>query len=388
VGGAPYFLIESFHQCYGPASSLRAYRAPGRVNLIGEHTDYNLGYVLPMAIGLDCLALIAPADESRLSVFSGNLGERRRWKLGDIPAATPAGDWSDYVLGVARELVRAGFELEPSNLYVWSYVPAGAGLSSSAALEVSAARALLGPRGMDPRELARLCRRAENDFAGVPCGVMDQFVSIFGREGAAIRIDCGSLEHVVVPLPEEAEFIAVNTMVRHEHGSSAYRERVAECAAAAAAIRTMLPGAGSLRDVSAEALAAAKPLMPETLWKRARHVVSENRRVLEFEAASRAGDLKAMGELLAASHRSLQTAYEVSCPELDFLVDHAMTLPGVYGARMTGGGFGGCTLNLVDPDYALAFQAMIADAYEKQFGKTPEIYPCRPSAGAGELAVP
>jgi galactokinase len=279
----------------------------------------------------------------------------------------------------------AGLEVPPSNLLIYSTVPVGSGLSSSAAIEVSVAKALLAGRRIEPLELAKLCRRAENNFVGMPCGIMDQYISVFGKEGAAVKIDCRSLASETVPLPSQAEFVAVNTMVKHELGASAYRNRVAECAAAVSAIRQKFPLVQSLRDVSSEMLAGFDGVMDPLCLRRARHVVSEDERVEAFVAASRAGDLDRMGDLLVASHRSLQHDYEVSCEELDFLVDTAMTLPGVYGARMTGGGFGGCTVNMVQPDATLKFQAAISHAYQGRFHLTPDIYPCRPSAGACEL---
>jgi len=379
--------MQLFAGRYGSAQEPRVFRAPGRVNLIGEHTDYNLGFVMPVALDLACFTAVAPASDGRFHVFSKNMEQAREWAISEIPQAQPARDWSDYVMGVARELVLAGYPVPPSNLLIWSTVPVGAGLSSSAAIEVSTASALLGGRPMQPIELAKLCRRAENNFVGLPCGIMDQYISIFGREMAAVKIDCRSLEHEIVPLPDEAEFVAVNTMVKHELGSSAYRHRVAECAAAVAVIREKIPGVESLRDVSSEMLSGFQVVMKPVPMQRARHVVSEDERVEAFVAASRVGELKRMGTLLAASHRSLQKDYEVSCEELDFLVDTAVGLPGVYGARMTGGGFGGCTVNMVRPDAVLRFQAVISEAYQSRFGLTPDIYPCRPSAGAGEVTA-
>ncbi len=387
MDGPSRFVMQSFAERYGSAQGPRVFRAPGRVNLIGEHTDYNLGFVMPVALDLACFTAVAPASDGRFHVFSKNMEQAREWAISEISQAQPARDWSDYVMGVARELVLAGYPVPPSNLLIWSTVPVGAGLSSSAAIEVSAASALLGDRPMEPIELAKLCRRAENDFVGMPCGIMDQYISVFGREMAAIKIDCRSLEHETVPLPDEAEFVALNTMVKHELGSSAYRQRVAECAAAVAVIREKNPRVESLRDVSSEMLSGFRAVMKPVPMQRARHVVSEDERVEAFVAACRAGELERMGALLAASHRSLQKDYEVSCEELDFLVDTALGLPGVYGARMTGGGFGGCTVNMVRPDAVLGFQATISEAYESRFGLTPDIYPCRPSAGAGEVTA-
>jgi galactokinase len=381
------FVVQLFEERYGSACEPRVFRAPGRVNLIGEHTDYNLGFVMPMALDLACVTATAPAADGCLRVYSKNVEESREWPVAGIRLAKPARDWGDYAMGVARELVLAGYEVEPSNLLVYSTVPVGSGLSSSAAIEVSVALALLGGRPIEPLELARLCRRAENDFVGMPCGIMDQYISVFGREGAAVKIDCRSLEHQVTSLPPEAEFVAVNTMVKHELGGSAYRNRVAECAAAVASMRERYPRIGSLRDVSSEMLAEFEAVMDSVSMRRARHVVSEDERVEAFAAASRTGDLERMGALLVASHRSLQQDYEVSCQELDFLVDTALQIPGVYGARMTGGGFGGCTVIMVQPDSAIQFQAALSHAYQGRFDLTPEMYPCRPSPGAGEITA-
>jgi galactokinase len=385
LAGPARLVADVFAERYGSALKPRIFRAPGRVNLIGEHTDYNMGFVLPVALELACFTACAPNASGCLRVFSQNLEQEREWKIADIAGAEPSRDWGDYVLGVARELVRAGFDVEPSDLVVWSTVPSGSGLSSSASLEVSVALALLGGRTISRLELAKLCRRAENDFVGTPCGIMDQYISIFGRDNAAVRIDCRSLENEIVPLPPDVEIVAVNSMVKHELGSSAYRQRVAECAVAVAAIRERRPEVESLRDVSGAELDSFGGIIPVVPMRRALHVVSENERVEAFIEASRGGDARAMGNLFVASHRSLQRDYEVSCEELDFLVDAALRIPGVLGARMTGGGFGGCTVNLLWPEVAAHFQTALTHAYKVSFGIVPEFYPCRPSAGAGEV---
>ena len=387
MDGPSRFLAQTFREQFGSRATPRVFRAPGRVNLIGEHTDYNLGFVMPVALDLACFIAIAPNADGRFRVFSKNLEHGREWAASDIAQAQPARDWSDYVMGVAKELVLAGYTVPPSNLLIWSTVPAGAGLSSSAAIEVSAAKALLGDRAVKPLELVKLCRRAENNFVGMPCGIMDQYISVFGKEKAAVKIDCRSLENEIVPLPVDAEFVAVNTMVKHELGASAYRHRVAECGGAAVVIRQKYPRVESLRDVSSQMLAEFEGSIEAVPFARARHVVSEDERVEAFVAASRANDLEEMGKLLVASHRSLQKDYEVTCDELDFLVDTAIGLPGVFGARMTGGGFGGCTVSMVQPDGVLRFQAALSEAYQKRFGLTPDIYPCQPSAGAGEVSA-
>jgi galactokinase len=375
-------LIEKFRARYGGDRRPRLFRAPGRVNLIGEHTDYNLGFVLPIALDLACYVAIAPAPGAELRVFSENTGEERRWNVARLGELRPARDWGDYVAGVAVELARAGYAIRPADLLIESTVPFGGGLSSSAALEVSTALALLDGRPIEPLELARLARRAENEFAGMPCGIMDQYIAVFGRRDCALKIDCRSLESEAVPLPGEIEIFAVNSMVKHELGATAYRERVAECRQAVEAIRTSHPEVRSLRDATLDQL----ELVEGVPRRRARHVITENRRVEQFVEASRRGDVRAMGALLVASHQSLASDYEVSCAELDFLVETAAGLPGVYGSRMTGGGFGGCTVNLVAPEAAERFSTAISSAYRKRFGVEPRIYRCVASDGAGEVA--
>jgi galactokinase len=365
----------------------RAFRAPGRVNLIGEHTDYNLGFVLPIALDLACVARSAPSADGRLHIYTKDLDQSADWAITDLPHVSPSHDWTDYVIGVARELIAAGYDVEPQSLRIHSTVPTGSGLSSSAALEVSSALAMLGGRPIEPLRLAQLCQRAEREFVGVPSGIMDQYVAVFGQEGSAIEIDCRSLTHKVVTLPPGVEIVAVNSMVKHELGQSAYRERTEQCAAAVEAIRTRYPAVDSLRDVDTAMFSGIAPALPDTIRRRARHVVTEDERVGKFVAACRTGDLEEMGKLFVDSHRSLQFDYEVSCEELDFLVDTAVAMEGVYGARMTGGGFGGCTVNLVEPAARNEFENKIADKYEERFGVRPQLYRCRPSAGASEIAI-
>jgi len=351
------------------------------VNLIGEHTDYNFGFVLPIAIDLVCYAASAPNRDGLLRIYSMNSEQGREWPVSRVPDLLPARDWSDYVIGVARQIPN----LRGRDVMFYSTVPLGSGLSSSASLEVSSALALGWPLTNGPSlELAKLCQAAENKFVGLPSGIMDQYVSIFGQEHAAILIDCRSLQGKPVSLPDGVEIVAVNTMVKHELGQSAYRERVAECALAVEEIRA--GGAAkveSLRDASEEHL---KLISDEVALKRARHIISENCRVLDFVVASGEGDLKEMGRLFVESHRSLQHDYEVSCEELDFMVDTAVSMPGVFGARMTGGGFGGCTVNLVEPSYVDQFQKRLLNAYFGRFQIEPAFYRVHPSAGAGRIS--
>jgi galactokinase len=381
-------MIDTFRKQYGTADGLRVFRAPGRVNVIGEHTDYNLGFVMPMALDLATFVGTAPSTGGRLRIYSEMHNEMREFEVDRLREAARQGHWTDYPIGVAREVLAAGFAIEPANLLIHSTVPEGSGLSSSAALEVSSALAFLNGRALAPLDLARLCQRAERDFVGMPCGIMDQYVSVFGREHAAVEIDCRSLEHRYANLPESTAFLAVNTMVKHALGASAYRERVKECAAAVEVISKRYPNVASLRDVSPEQFKQVENLLPPVVARRARHVVTEDDRVERFVAASAQGDLNAMGRLMVESHASLQNDYEVSCAELDFLVSHAMTIDGVYGSRMTGGGFGGCTVTMLRPDSVDRFKKEIVRAYGERFQITPNIYECRPSAGAGEVTKP
>jgi galactokinase len=378
-------MIDSFRTLFGSADGVRVFRAPGRVNLIGEHTDYNMGFVLPVALQLATTIAAAPARDGKLRIYSEHQREMREWNAAEIGCLERAGHWSDYPIGVARELARAGYATRPANLLIRSSVPEGSGLSSSAALEVSAALAFLRGRAMDPLDLARLCQRAEVTFVGMPCGIMDQYVSIFGRANSAVAIDCRSLEHRYVDLPSGIAFLAVNSMVKHALAGSAYRKRVEECAAAVERLRQRFAGVESLRDVTPQQLDAVE--LPGVIGRRARHVVTENARVERFIEASASGDLAAMGKLLVESHRSLRYDYEVSCAELDFLVDAALSVEGVYGSRMTGGGFGGCTVTMLSPTAIPRFREEIARAYQCEFHVAPAFYECQPSAGAGEFPV-
>ncbi|MCX6605577.1 MAG: galactokinase [Acidobacteria bacterium] len=355
----------------GSSADVKVYRAPGRVNLIGEHTDYTEGFVLPIALDLTCYVTRSKNASGELRVVSENNGQERRWPSSALPVVQPMGDWSDYIVGVAKELFRAGYPVEPANLRVHSTIPMGAGLSSSAAIEVATALALLDGRAIPALDLIQLCRRAENRFVGTPCGVMDQYVCVKAEAGTALEIDCRTLESQVVRLPEDLAIVTVNSMVRHELGQSAYRTRVAECAEA----RDKL-GVRSLRDARMEQVAELEGV----LQQRARHVVGENGRVKAFLQAESA---VAMGALFYESHASLRDDFAVSCVELDALVEMARGIEGVYGARMTGGGFGGCTVNLMAPEAVARFEAKMRAGYRAQFGLDPAVSVCVPSAGAG-----
>jgi galactokinase len=380
-------MIASFRERFGPTPQPRVFRAPGRVNLIGEHTDYNLGFVLPVALELATFIAAAPSADGKLRLYSEGRRDQREFDVASLGSLQPAREWTDYPIGVAQELLRAGVPLEGTNLLIRSTVPDGSGLSSSAALEVSCALALLGGREFDPLELAKLCQRAERNFVGMPCGIMDQYISVFGRAHSAVEIDCRSLGHRLVKLPDGITFIAVNSMVKHALAGSAYADRVRECASAVETIAAVYPDVQSLRDVSVEKLESVASRLEDVVARRARHVVTEDARVNRFVEASAKGDAAAMGKLMVESHRSLQHDYEVSCEELDFLVNAALPLDGVLGSRMTGGGFGGCTVTLLHTEAAADFREAIVKAYQSQFGIAPQIYSCEPSQGAGEVKI-
>ena len=373
-------LAKAFHKLYGIAPSI--YRAPGRVNLIGEHTDYNDGFVMPLAIDFSTWVAIAPRADRKIAIRSENYSETVEFDL-DRPDARGRGHWSDYPYGVAVMLERAGHRLGGADMLIRGEVPIGSGLSSSASIEVATGYALMDNVGakVDRLELAQICQSAENEFVGMRCGLMDQFISCFGETGHALMLDCRSLEYKLLPLPEEAKVVVCNTMVKHELAASEYNARRAECEAGVRLLALELPHVRSLRDVTLPDLERVRPQMPEVIYRRCHHVVSETARVIEAAAALESEDLNLFGELMGESHQSLRSDYEVSCEELDLLVDLANQAEGVYGARMTGGGFGGCTVNLVKARSVATFKQDVARGYMKATGREPEIYVCAPSQG-------
>ena len=366
---------------------MRTFRAPGRVNLIGEHTDYNDGFVMPVAIDFSTWAQVSPLDSRKLQILSENYGEEIEVDLDD-PALAPRDHWSDYPIGVAVVLERAGHRLRGARLELRGEVPIGSGLSSSAAIEVATACALVANSGLeiDRRELALLCQRAENEFVGARVGIMDQFVSLFGQEQKALLLDCRSLEYRLLPLPDNVRLIICNTMVKHALASSAYNERRAQCEAGVKHLAQFLPGITALRDVTSEQLEQYREGLPGVVYRRCRHVITENARVLAAGEALERGDLHGFGQLMGESHASLRDDYEVSVKELDLMVALAGTVDGVYGARMTGGGFGGCTVNLVRTEMVEEFRAHVSQSYEEITKLTPEIYICTAANGAEEIS--
>jgi galactokinase len=381
----PAELAETFQTLYGAAP--RIYRAPGRVNLIGEHTDYNEGFVMPAAIDFSTWVAIAPRNDRRLVLRSENCAETAELDL-DRPPARGRGHWSDYPFGVAIAIGQAGQRLRGANLLIRGDVPIGSGLSSSAAIEVATGLALLESEDapFDRLTLAKLCQRAENEFVRISCGLMDQFVSCFGQTGQALMLDCRSLDYQMLPLPDGVKLVVCNTMIKHELASSEYNTRRAECEEGARLLAQEIPETRSLRDVTISDIERFRHKLPEVIYKRCRHVVSENSRVMEAAEGLDRGNLSRVGALMRASHRSLRDDFEVSCAELDLLVDLASQADGVYGSRMTGGGFGGCTVNLVSANSVASFKEAIVKGYSRATGREPEIYVCSPANGAERVA--
>jgi galactokinase len=377
-------IAEQFAKKFG--INPRVYRAPGRVNLMGEHTDYNEGFVMPSAIGFYCWVAIAGREDRRLEVFSQEFPAGREVDLADS-AIQASRSWSDYPVGVAVQLEKAGFRLRGANLLIHGEVPMGAGLSSSASIEVATALALAEESGhaIDREQLALICQRAENDFVGMRSGIMDQFISLHGRAGHALMLDCRTLEFALVSIPESVKLVICNTGVKHQLAGSEYNRRREECEEAVRSLKKALPEIRALRDVSLEQLERNRGLVADVPYKRALHIVTENARVLDSVEALRRDDLQRFGENMAVSHRSLRDLFEVSCYELDLMVELANQREGVYGARMTGGGFGGATINLVDARRAEVFAESMSKAYQEKTGIAAQAYVCDPVDGGSRV---
>lgn len=373
-----------FARLFGAGGKIRVIRAPGRVNLIGEHTDYNQGLVLPMAIEQHKLIVCRARDDSKVRLASTAFDNRiSEFSLDSkVERGEPA--WTNYVRGTAAELLGAGIPLVGMDMLLLNTLPVGGGLSSSAAILVGTATALLTLAGlqMDPARVALLSQKAEHEFALVPTGIMDQTVVSSGRAGCAVLLDCRDLSRHYVPVdPKELRVVIANTMIRHELAEGEYARRRQQCEQAVDALRATHPAIQSLRDVSAELLERAQSSLDPTLFRRARHVVTEIKRTSDAAFLLGKRRYEEVGKLMRASHHSLQTDYEVSCAELDFLSEEAMSVRGVYGARMTGGGFGGCIVALVQPRAVEPLSAQLRQSYKRKFNRDPEIYVT--SAGAG-----
>jgi galactokinase len=377
----PSVVLGRFRKHFGTGASV--YRAPGRVNLIGEHTDYNEGFVLPAAIDFFCWVAVGPRNDDKIALYSENVQEGAEAELDDLWSQRE-GTWADYPLGVAWALEKAGHKPDAASVYILGEVPLGSGLSSSAALEVAVGYALQHTlhHDIDRTVLALTCQRAENEFVGARCGIMDQFVSCHGRAGCALLIDCRSLEYEALRIPPEIRLVVCNTMVKHDHSLGEYNVRRSQCEEGMRRLAAVLPGIQALRDVTCEQLEENRARLTDVVYRRCRHIVSENDRVLRMAERLKSGDLLGISRLMRESHQSLRDDFEVSCPELDLMVEIASAKPGVYGARMTGGGFGGCTINLVEASEAKAFRESVAVEYDSKTGLRPEIHICEPSQGA------
>ena len=359
--------------------------APGRVNLIGEHTDYAEGFVMPVAINFATLAAISPRSDGKIVIWAENYGEEKTF---DATAKPVAGKhWSDYPMGVVSILTGEGHKIPGFSLSIWGDVPLGSGLSSSAALEVVTALAVLSLIGVTypGPVLARLCQRAENEFVGASCGIMDQFISANGKKDHALLLDCRDLSFKLAPIPDQVAIVIANTMVKHSVVGGDYPTRRRESEAACAVIASHRPGVPFLRDATLEDLDKwGHEMAPKSLM-RARHVISENLRTVAACEALLRGDMAELGRLMAEAHISYSQDFEGSCVEADAMVALAQDLPGLIGARLTGGGFGGCTVNLVEQTQAKAFAETLGSRYTAQFGIVPEIHVCHASGGAHRL---
>jgi galactokinase len=360
--------------------------APGRVNLIGEHTDYAEGFVMPAAIDFATLAGISPRTDGKIVLYSENYAQERTFNASAMP--TKAGQhWTDYPLGVVAILAGEGHTIPGFSLSLWGDVPLGSGLSSSAALEVAtmlAVTSLIGVTYPGP-ELARLCQRVENEFVGANCGIMDQFISANGEENHALLLDCRDLSFKLAPIPPHVALVIANTMVKHSIAGGDYATRRAESEAACAIIDGHRGGVPFLRDATLEDLEKwGHEMAPKSLL-RARHVISENLRTVAAEKALEKGDLAEVGRLMAEAHRSYSEDFEGSCEEADAMVALAQDLPGLIGARLTGGGFGGCTINLVERSHAAEFAKALGERYASKTGIVPQIHICHASGGAHRL---
>jgi galactokinase len=361
----------------------RAFRAPARVNLIGEHTDYTGGLVMPMAIGFQTVAVVSPREDRRAVFYSQNYEE----EFSVEPAGASlerCGEWSDYPVGVVWSLGQQGISVGGFSMTLWGDVPLGAGLSSSASVEVATAMALLDMVGVElPIErLANVCRRAENDFVGAKTGIMDQFIVAGGVAHRAMLLDCRAMTFELLPLPEDVRVVICNSMVKHRLADVAgYGDRRGEVEAGQAVVRAVR-GAVLLRDASLADLEACKGAMSEASLKRCRHIVTENARVMESREALLAGDVERFGTIMKAAHASMRDDFQASCEEVDVLVEIASGLDGCYGARITGGGFGGCTVNLVKVGAADQFVVAVKAGYKAALGIAAECFVSEASDGA------
>lgn len=377
-------MVEEFSRHFGQAPTMITV-GPGRVNLIGEHTDYNDGFVLPVAIKRDIRVALRPRTDRRVKVYSLEYDDWYEFSLDDLRYNQEA-LWTNYVQGVAWAIQEKGIQLAGFDGVISGNVPRASGLSSSAALEVATATAFLAASDQNDAlngvEIALAAQRAENQFVGVNCGIMDQYISVLGQEGHALLIDCRSLAYQLIPVPKEAALVIGNTKASRSLAGSAYNERRSQCEEGVAILQRELPDVRALRDITSDQLEAHKSLLSEVVYRRCRHVVGENERVLQAVEALRNNNLTSMGELMNASHTSLAEDYEVSSPALDAMVEAMRSASGCYGARLTGAGFGGCAVALVQPGSEQAVADAIFEKYPKAANIWPEVYISQAGSGA------
>ncbi|PKL82300.1 MAG: galactokinase [Ignavibacteriae bacterium HGW-Ignavibacteriae-3] len=357
-------------------------RSPGRVNLIGEHTDYNLGFVLPAAIDNAIYYAISPRNDNNCKLYSVDLDEDFNFEVDDLKYSEKR--WPNYLMGVVDQLNKTGIRISGFNCVFGGDIPLGAGLSSSAAIGAGLAFSLnhIFNLGIDKLSLVKLAQKSENEFAGVNCGIMDQFVNIFGAEGRVLKIDCRSFEYEYHPLAnDELRIVLCNTMVTHSLADSEYNRRRAQCESGVQTLQQYNPEIKSLRDVPLEHLFSHKSNLDETIFRRCKYVIEENERVTNACSDLEKKDFDSFGQRMYESHRGLRDEYEVSCPELDFMAEEALYSDEVIGARMMGGGFGGCTINLVYESNVKKFKSFIEKAYKKKYNKKPPVYICRIEGG-------
>lgn len=367
----------------------RLFRAPGRVNLIGEHTDYNDGFVMPVAIDRDTVVAASNRADTKLHIYSENIRAEATIDLSG-PIASQTGSWTSYVEGVARVLMSQGHAIEGADIVILSDLPDGAGLSSSAALELSVATALSQLNGLEIgcTALALACQRAEHEYAGTRSGIMDQYISAAGRKDHALLIDCRALTYKAISIKSDTTtWIVIDTKVKHNLASSAYNERRSQCERAVEIIAKRYPEVKALRDADLSMLETCEGELDDVLFRRARHVIAENARTLQAAQALSAGRVEEMGLLMLSSHDSLRDDYEVTSPELDFLVEKARTFEGCLGSRMTGGGFGGCTISLVRKGSENEFVEAISREYEAAFGIEAGSLMIQSAQGAHEITI-
>ncbi len=379
----PEQVRSKFTNRYHDRADVRLFRAPGRVNIIGEHTDYNDGFALPCAITFDTVVAARSRNDSVIRAYSVNRKEEASFDLSQKPEPKK-GPWLNYIEGTARLLERKGFSMGGADLVLESDVPVGAGLSSSASLELAVATALmrLGNHPLDRKQMALACQEGEHEFTGAMIGIMDQFIAAFAEEGYSMLLDCRALTYESIPVDlSNVSLMICDSGVKHDLAASDYNDRRRECLEAVELLKKFIPGIQSLRDVTEEKLNAFGSEMPPVLFRRARHVVTENARTLQAAWILRRGLFAQLLDLMYASHESLRNDYEVSSPELDLLVDTAKIIPGVFGTRMTGGGFGGCTVSFVEFDRIEEFRTRMTEA----FGPTLKVFNVQTARGAEEI---